>query len=101
MSTDLTGTVALITRATSGIGKATAFALAGPGAHVLVGGRNAARAPARAEPSVDVISQPSARHGGRDVRGAIPRVALQRRQACVSISRDARNGQHQTTSQHA
>jgi NAD(P)-dependent dehydrogenase (short-subunit alcohol dehydrogenase family) len=43
MSTDLTGTVALITGATSGIGKATAFALAGRGAHVLVGGRNAAR----------------------------------------------------------
>ena len=43
MSTDLTGTVALITGATSGIGKATAFALANRGAHVLVGGRNAAR----------------------------------------------------------
>ena len=43
MSTDLTGAVALITGATSGIGKATAFALAGRGAHVLVGGRNAAR----------------------------------------------------------
>ena len=43
MSTDLTGTVALITGATSGIGKATAFALADRGAHVLVGGRNAAR----------------------------------------------------------
>jgi NAD(P)-dependent dehydrogenase (short-subunit alcohol dehydrogenase family) len=43
MNTDLTGTVALITGATSGIGKATAFALAGRGAHVLVGGRNAAR----------------------------------------------------------
>jgi len=43
MSTDLTGTVALITGATSGIGKATAFALADRGAHVLVGGRNAVR----------------------------------------------------------
>ena len=43
MSTDLTGTVALITGATSGIGKATAFAFACRGAHVLVAGRNAAR----------------------------------------------------------
>src|SRR6185437_12766605 len=31
-------------------------------------------------------------NGGRDVRGAIPRVARQQREACVSISRDARNG---------
>ena len=44
--TDLTGTVALITGATSGIGKATAFAFANRGAHVLVGGRDAARAEA-------------------------------------------------------
>src|ERR1700758_4197346 len=43
MNTDLTGTVALITGATSAIGKATAFALADRGAHVLVDGRNAAR----------------------------------------------------------
>jgi NAD(P)-dependent dehydrogenase (short-subunit alcohol dehydrogenase family) len=43
MSTDLTGIVALVTGATSGIGKATAFALADRGAHVLVGGRSAAR----------------------------------------------------------
>jgi hypothetical protein len=31
----------------------------------------------------------SVRHGGRDARGGIPRVALQRREACVSISRGA------------
>jgi NAD(P)-dependent dehydrogenase (short-subunit alcohol dehydrogenase family) len=43
MSTNLTGSVALITGATSGIGKATALALAGRGAHVLVAGRNTAR----------------------------------------------------------
>jgi NAD(P)-dependent dehydrogenase (short-subunit alcohol dehydrogenase family) len=43
MSNDLAGAVALITGATSGIGRATAVLLAGRGAHVLLAGRDAAR----------------------------------------------------------
>ena len=39
MTTNLTGSVALITGATSGIGNATAVLLAQPSARVLVGGR--------------------------------------------------------------
>ena len=43
MSTDLTGATALVTGATSGIGKATALLLAERGAHVIVSGRDADR----------------------------------------------------------
>ena len=42
--TDLTGKTALVTGSTSGIGQATAIALAARGAHVLVVGRNEQRA---------------------------------------------------------
>jgi NAD(P)-dependent dehydrogenase (short-subunit alcohol dehydrogenase family) len=42
-TTDFTGTTALVTGATSGIGRATAESLAARGAHVLAGGRDAAR----------------------------------------------------------
>jgi NAD(P)-dependent dehydrogenase (short-subunit alcohol dehydrogenase family) len=42
-STDLSGATALVTGATSGIGRAVAVSLAGRGAHVLAGGRDAAR----------------------------------------------------------
>ncbi len=40
---DLAGKTALVTGGTSGIGKATAFALARRGAHVVISGRDAAR----------------------------------------------------------
>jgi len=43
MTADLSGSTALVTGGTSGIGRATAVALAGLGAHVVVSGRDAAR----------------------------------------------------------
>jgi NAD(P)-dependent dehydrogenase (short-subunit alcohol dehydrogenase family) len=43
MSNDLHGATALVTGATSGIGRATAEALARNGAHVIISGRNQAR----------------------------------------------------------
>ena len=43
MSSELSGTTALVTGGTSGIGRETAIALAGLGAHVVLSGRDAAR----------------------------------------------------------
>ncbi|EOD67945.1 short-chain dehydrogenase/reductase SDR, partial [Amycolatopsis vancoresmycina DSM 44592] len=40
MSAELSGSTALVTGGTSGIGRATAVALAGLGAHVVLSGRD-------------------------------------------------------------
>lgn len=51
MPSELTGSTALVTGATSGIGRATAIELASLGAHVLVSGRD----PHRGASTVDAI----------------------------------------------
>ncbi|SFW91008.1 SDR family NAD(P)-dependent oxidoreductase [Amycolatopsis australiensis] len=49
MTAQLSGTTALVTGGTSGIGRATAVALAGLGAHVVLSGRDATRGAAAVE----------------------------------------------------
>ncbi|MEU9475972.1 SDR family NAD(P)-dependent oxidoreductase [Streptomyces sp. NPDC048191] len=72
-SVDLTGRVALVTGATSGIGAATATLLAERGAHVLVAGRDAARGDT-------VVSGIRARGGKADFLAADLRDAASARQ---------------------
>lgn len=59
MGSELSGSTALVTGGTSGIGKATAIALAGLGAHVVLSGRDAAR-------GEDVVSRIRASGGKAD-----------------------------------
>src|SRR5271165_5519375 len=58
---DLTGKTALVTGSTSGIGQATAIALAGRGAHVLIVGRDEQRAK-------DVVAEIEGSGGGATYR---------------------------------
>ncbi|MFJ9785410.1 SDR family NAD(P)-dependent oxidoreductase [Amycolatopsis sp. NPDC101161] len=59
MGSELSGSTALVTGGTSGIGRATAVALAGLGAHVVLSGRDAAR-------GEDVVSRIRASGGKAD-----------------------------------
>ncbi|MFE6698673.1 SDR family NAD(P)-dependent oxidoreductase [Streptomyces sp. NPDC057718] len=68
-NTALQGRIALVTRATSGIGKAVAQNLARQGAHVVLRGRDQARGEALVKETAEVVSF-LAGPAGRYVNGA-------------------------------
>src|SRR6202011_4915978 len=82
--TDLKGKTALVTGSTSGIGKATAIALAALGAHVLIVGRDEHRAK-------DVVAEiePS---GGRGAARLTTLADLQSAQYLVEWATEAGDG---------